>query len=220
LLGHLYRYPHPRDATKYIYSGQGAKRDAEHRRGRTSFGRRFKTRFPGAALPQPTREEVEVADQLELNELETISMFRYHTWHGYEDGMNLTLPGAQDYKNMGKIGGRIGGPIGGRIVGRIQGRKNVENGNLARIQSLGGRTHVESGHLARISKLPQTKAARQQNGRVAGRKAVESGQLANISSLGGRKIAESGLLVNANCVRWNIRRGKACTCGKHENKAA
>lgn len=46
-------------------------------------------------------------------------------------------------------GGRIGGPIGGRI----QGRKNVENGQLARIRAAGGRASgriaVESGRLDR-----------------------------------------------------------------------
>lgn len=96
----MYRYPHPLDATKFIYCGQGPKRDAAHRRGEKGFGRRFKRDFPGIELPQPIRETVEVADRLELNELETVWMFRYHTWRGYEGGMNLTFPGCLDYKNF------------------------------------------------------------------------------------------------------------------------
>ena len=52
----------------------------------------FKRDFPGIELPQPIRETVEVADRLELNELETVWMFRYHTWRGYEGGMNSHSP--------------------------------------------------------------------------------------------------------------------------------
>jgi hypothetical protein len=42
-------------------------------------------------------------------------MFIYHTWRGYEDGMNLTFPGSIDYLNMGRIGGHTGGCVQGRI---------------------------------------------------------------------------------------------------------
>jgi hypothetical protein len=63
---------------------------------------------------------------------------------------------------------------------------------------VGGRTqvgkNVESGHLERMRNLPQTKAAQ----RIHGRKAFESGQLAG-----------------GCCLRWNIRRGKPCVCGRH-----
>src|ERR1700676_2374815 len=100
MIGHLYRYPHPYDATRFIYCGQGAKRDVVHRRGTEGFGRRFKKAFLDVELPQPIREEVEVKDYLELNELETIWMFQYHTWRGYEGGMNLTFPGSDDYKRL------------------------------------------------------------------------------------------------------------------------
>src|SRR5258708_21051606 len=81
----IYRYPHPSDAGKWLYTGQAvnpARRDKEHRRGKEGFGRRFKKMFPGVELPQPDFQEVEVKDYLEANEEETIAIFRHHTWHG------------------------------------------------------------------------------------------------------------------------------------------
>lgn len=103
MIGTLYRYPNPTDGTKFVYVGQGSKRDSAHRRAVSSFGRRYRRMFPNAELPQPIREVFEVQDQLELNELETIWMFQYHTWHGYDGGMNLTIPGSDDYKNMARL---------------------------------------------------------------------------------------------------------------------
>jgi len=194
--GHLYRYPHPEDETRFIYVGQGAKRDKHHRRGISSFGRRFKKRFPDLELPQPIREVVEVANHLELNELEIVAMFQFRTWYGYEGGMNLQCPGSIDYKNFAKLSG-IASAASGRIqaigrknqeYGRVQGRVNAENGHMANIQKVGcvlgglkqgairGRQSVESGHLARIRELPQTKAAQS----AQGRRNVENGQLARI----------------------------------------
>jgi hypothetical protein len=175
VLGHLYRYPHPYDATKFIYCGQGISRDYFHRIGRTSFGSRFKKKFPGIELPQPIREQVEVENHLELNELETIWMFQYHTWRGYEGGMNLTFPGSVDYKTLGKIGGLIGGPIGGCI----QGRRNVESGQIASIRGIGGliggliagRIAAEKGQIQAVGYL---------GGRISGRKSVENGRLAQL----------------------------------------
>jgi len=128
-------------------------------------------------LPQPIREEIEVQNQLELNELETIWMFRFHTWRGYPGGMNLMLAGSQDYKNLG----------------RISGRKAVENGHLARVRSVSGRKARESGHLARIAS---------RGGRTQGRKNAENGHLASIASKGGRL---GGRITNHE--RWHIKRG-------------
>ncbi len=103
MIGHLYRYPHPFLSGVWIYCGQGENRDKRHLSGRSSFGRRFRQRFPGVELPQPILEAVEVQSQLELNEKETDWMRRYHTWRDYEDGMNLTLPGSDDYKDMSGV---------------------------------------------------------------------------------------------------------------------
>jgi hypothetical protein len=100
MIGHLYRYPHPNDPARFLYVGQGRKRDRNHRSGKSSFGRRFKRDFPNVDLSQPIREEFEVGDHIELNELETIWMFRYHTWYGYDGGMNYSLPGSSDYGNF------------------------------------------------------------------------------------------------------------------------
>jgi hypothetical protein len=176
----LYRYPHPHIEGKWIYVGQTlAKkrnaRDKSHRRGGLGFGANFKRRFPGIELPQPTREIVEVENQLELNGLEIVWMFQYHTWHGYEGGMNLTLPGSQDYKKISSL------------AGNISGRMNVENGHLDRIRKLPqtiaasiengkrlGRWAVQSGLLARIRELPQSKAAMSRSGKINGRKSKEN----------------------------------------------
>src|ERR1700684_4172099 len=105
MIGVLYRYPHPYDSTKFIYVGQGARRDKKHRAPFSSFGKRFKKKFPEIELPQPILEKIEVRDQIQLNEEETIWMFRYHTWVGYPDGMNITFPNTCDYKNLGRITG-------------------------------------------------------------------------------------------------------------------
>lgn len=219
MIGTLYRYPHPHDPTRFVYVGQGAKRDKDHRRGHKEFGKRFKKRFPDTELPQPIREEVEVKDHLELNELETIWMFRYHTWRGYDDGMNYIFPGSADYKLLGKLGGSIGG------------KKSAERGHMARMTNLPqtkaaqsavgkifghvqGLKNVENGHFARIKELPQTKKAMSANGRAQGRKNVISGHLLMIGRAQGPKNAPNAL--RTCCLRWSVRRGKPCICGWHE----
>ena len=105
-VGVLYRYPHPHVAGKYLYVGQGSKRDGEHRIGRSSFGRRFYQQFPDTEMPQPEYWAVSVSSKLELNEEETIAMFENHTWCGYEGGMNLSLPCSADYESMSIVGHR------------------------------------------------------------------------------------------------------------------
>jgi hypothetical protein len=154
MIGHLYRYPHPQDPTRFIYVGQGAKRDPIHRRGISSFGRRFKRLFPNVELPQPIREQIEVQNQADLNEEETIRMFLYHTWHGYPDGMNIGLPGIVDYSVLG----RAGGPVSGRM-------------------------NVESGHMGKLGSLPQSRAARIKNGLLLGSRAVNSGHIKILPAL-------------------------------------
>lgn len=99
---------------------------------------------------------------------------------------------------------------------------------------ISGRKAVESGQIFRISNLPQAKKAQRNNGRVQGRKNVESGQLAKVSTtesrikgghiagrISGHKAVESGhwarVASSGACQRWNINRGKPCTCGKHSS---
>lgn len=198
---HLYRYPHPTIPDRWIYVGQGANRDKRHRSGQSSFGRRFIKAFPDTPLPTPTRWTEPATNHLEANNAETAAMFKYHTWHGYLGGMNLTLPGSKDYEKMGHIGGSIGGRRaferrsgifgftlnqlsergrkGGKLGGITQGRINAANSHMARIQYLG----------AFLGNLAQPRQAKALGGRMAGR-------------------------INC-CLRWNINRGKPCVCGRH-----
>lgn len=173
MIGTLYRYPHPQDPTRFIYVGQVGdvknlqRRERKHRSGNTSFGRRFKKMFFDLDLPRPVYEYVEVENCFDLNDLETVWMFRYHTWCGYPEGMNLTFPGSADYTKVGSMGSREDKVRAGRIAGRI---------------------------------------------------AVDSGQLASIAASGGRLGGSFGGHLGGPitcCLRWNIRRGKPCTCGKH-----
>jgi len=213
MLGVLYRYPHPTIPNAWIYCGQGSKRDASHRRGITSFGRRFKKIFPGVELPLPTREEVEITNQFELNALETAWIHKYKTW--YENGgMNLIFPGSQDYFNIGKIGGKTNarnktgicgrtpekmsedGHKGGRIAGRI----SVETGRLAHLRTKEHQS--KAGRLAaRITNSKLTHEQRQKAGRLTVQKTTSEqrqawGRLGGL--LGG---------YHSTHKRWHVDRG-------------
>jgi hypothetical protein len=205
MIGTLYRYPHPLDPARFIYVGQGPNRDRDHRSGKQYFGRRFQKKFPGLELPQPIKEQIEVADHLELNELETIWMFRFHTWHGYPDGMNLTLPGADDYKRIA----RLGGLIGGRIA--------VETGQLKSVSSkggqVGGRKAVEDS-LGFCGRTPEQMVEDGHKGGSIG--GLIGGP--NRFKLHGNPATPEGIVTGGRitcCLRWNIKRGKLCTCGYH-----
>jgi hypothetical protein len=244
MIGTLYRYPHPKDATKFIYVGQGFNRDKDHRSGIQGFGKRFRKRFPNEILPEPIKEQIEVFSQLELNEEETIWMFRFHTWRGYPDGMNLTFPGSVDYKNVGKIGGQIavdtgqiqelaksgiGGRIGirkqsreakvaaGRLGGFAQPREAKVKGGRRSFELYGSWGTTEGRRKAglKVNKLYPNLAV--ENGRKARKMNPESTILAG--KKGGRKNVETGWIQRlariTNCLRWNIRRGKPCVCGEH-----
>lgn len=186
----LYRYPHPHDSTKFIYCGQAIKperRDRQHRTGKTSFGRRFKKLFPDVELTQPIREVVEAQDQLELNWLETEWMFRYHTWHGYAGGMNLTL-GSLDYKNMGLLGGRS-------RVANMTLEQRQEWGRKAGAASSASFTFEQRQERARKASLvahaSMTSEQRKERSRKAGIKNAESGHLIRIASVGGHALMAS-----------------------------
>ena len=234
----LYRYPHPEDPTRFIYVGQVWDtnrlqiRNEEHQSGLRGFGFRFKKKYPNVNLPSPICEFVEVFDQLELNELETIWMFRFHTWRGYPDGENLTLPGAIDYKDIAYLGGVVSGRLfvesgNASIFGKKWGQRSVENGQLARMRtpehqreaaSARGRKNVQTGHIQAL-------------GREYGRKNKESGFIQNLGHTQGLINKEKGLGIFApgydrdtggrvsRCLRWRIRRGKTCICGKHLGEA-
>jgi hypothetical protein len=223
----LYRYQDPTDLSKTLYVGQGAKRDRVHRAERSSFGRRFRRRFPGQKLPQPIRWTVEVANQLELNELETIAMFQYRSWHGY-GGMNLGLPGSTDYPTLNSAiphedrvrNGRIGGLKGGLVSGRNARENHTGICGMTPQQrrEAGRRSHALHPDLAIAW------------GRKLGRKAATNGQLAIARSkinpeklraaarANARKRVESGRWAEIAGLglhyRWHIKRGvsKPETC--------
>jgi len=151
MIGHLYRYPHPFDTAKFLYVGQGIKRDYYHRSGKSSFGRRFKRDFPNVELPQPVREQIEIQNHTDLNEFETIWMFRYHTWKGYVGGMNLTFPGSKDYLSLGN-------------PDQLEKIRTVKHQREAGRK--GGLAVARSGQLDFIRNLPQTKKACSENGKI------------------------------------------------------
>jgi hypothetical protein len=183
MLGTLYRYPHPLIEGRWLYVGQGPNRDIKHRKGIGSFGRRFKKYFPECALPQPVQEHMEVQNYSELNELETIWMFQYHTWHGYDGGMNLRFPGDLNYKVLGILGGAATKEStngrksnGGRRFYELYGSPNTFEGS-----SKQGRRNAENGHLNKI----RSRESCSKGGRIGGRNGthedrVRSGRLAGL----------------------------------------
>jgi hypothetical protein len=134
---------------------------------------------------------VDVRDRFELNELETIWMFRFHTWHpAYPNGYNITLPGSQDYLKLGVIGGRIAVESGQLAsVRNIQAlvQKNIETGHIQALGRVYGRKAVESGRLVKIC----TREVRARGGRITGRNNVENGHLARLRTPEHQKLAGS-----------------------------
>ena len=219
--GTLYRYSHPNDLTRFIYVGQGYNRDRFHRSGKSSFGRRFKEDFPNIELSQPIEEEFEIVDQAHLNVLETVWIFQFKTWYKY-GGMNITLPGSTDYKNLGKITGRINASIGHMnsirttqscaLGGRIGGRRRVELYGTPETPegcAKGGR--ATGGHNARklIAQgrgiFGRSVEQHSKDSQIAGRVNVKSGHM--------KSLGNSGIGL---CYRWNIKRQKPCICGVHQ----
>jgi hypothetical protein len=192
VLGHLYRYPHPEDPTKFLYCGQGLRRDKDHRSGKSSFGRRFKKLFPDIGLPQPIRSEVEVVDQENLNTMETAWMVLYQTLHLF-GGMNLTLPGSDDYKNMGRLGSMVAHSVkdenGKSVLGVRLAKFSHEHGVLAAVRNrpghqsragkAGGLVAVESGQLASYRTPKHQAEAGHIGGRTGGRIANDAAHQAN-----------------------------------------
>jgi hypothetical protein len=197
----LYSYPHPFDPCKWLYVGQGVNRDSRHRSGKTSFGRRFKALFPDIRLPGPVRWAEPADNHLDANLAETVAMFRYHAWHGYPGGMNLTLPGSQDYTDMGHIGGKV---------------NSEKPGYFARIGHIGGLIGGHKGGITAIRKLSREAKVRggKEAARIQPREAKVRGGHAG-GSIGGHLGGPIGALIT-NCLRWNVHRGKPCICGKHK----
>lgn len=208
--GYIYRYTHPQDPTRFIYVGQGKRRHAAHRAGRSSFGRRFKVLFPGIQLLPPVVEEVEVNDRFRLNELETIAMFRFHSWRGYAGGMNLTIPGSADYLRLGRIAVETGS------LERIKTKESMRKGGHS-----AGLLHVASGHLARISSKGGSSPAGFAHKSIIGKHNARTGLLDRIrlpkemlrELLEGCRTPEHQRRANvaANHKRWHTNRNSAST---------
>lgn len=134
------------------------------------------------------REQIDVENQLELNEEETIRMFIYHTWRGYKDGMNLQIPGAEDYKNSGKFGGLSAAQSGQLEKARnyperkekwaeiIQSEKAKENRKIQGFKQ--GKKNVESGHWATL----RTREIIMMGAKAAGALAAKTGQINKIKT--------------------------------------
>lgn len=221
MLGTLYRYHHPEDSTRFIYVGQGSDRDRRHRSGSGSFGRRFKRDFPNFELPQPIREVVEVADRFELNELETIWMFRYHTWRGYDGGMNLTFPGRIDYTSVAILGSAAGSSKGGLVAGR----KAAENGQLKKALAaimpedkikyarMGGQVAKQSGQIRALGLANIGKAQASRSTELKQELGHRNIKFALAAAHDPNAMKQRG--IRAMCLMWKIRKGKSCTCGTH-----
>lgn len=227
MIGYLYRYCHPSNPSKILYVGQGKTRDYRHRNGKSSFGRRFKKRFPASELPQPIHWTVEVQNQLELNEEETIAMFRFHSYHWWEGGMNLSLPGSLDYKILGKMSAIINRQNKtSAVFSRTQEQQKANSvflrnwwknmplqqkeKHIENFRNMGkkfGNQNVINGHLAIIRQNP--KRLSNLRAKKQGVRAKESGQIQALGKTGvGGKISR--------CLRWNIKRNKPCICGVHK----
>lgn len=178
MIGYLYRYPHPTQLNKFVYVGQGPNRDKAHRYGKTSFGRRFKALFPNISLPVPVKEIVDVENQSHLNDLETIWMFRFHTWHGYDGGMNLVVPGI-DFRNEAVKKGQIKG-----------GQSNVINKT-----GICGRSKEKMSFDGRIAGLASAKS-----------KPLTTEKLSEMGKIGGQRVVELGLFKKVNHYRWHSNR--------------
>jgi hypothetical protein len=182
----LYRYPHPFDSEKFIYCGQttGKNRDKRHRAGYDGFGRRFKKKFPGIELPSPIFETVEVTDHLELNWLEIEWMFRYRTWHGYADGMNISVPGSHDYKNISAAGRIIRSSLSFETQSEIM--KRVAAGATTEERSAWGKAVPKAVRVAAAKKAIETLGPE-------GRSAMAKTRAENMTSERRKEIALKGL---------------------------
>lgn len=228
----IYRYSHPTEFGKWLYTGQTTNlkgRDARHRKGNEGFGRRFKKLFPGLELPQPDFREVEVNDHIEANIEETIAIFVNRTWRG-QGGMNLTLPGSTNYARVASLGGlsiphevcvlngQRMGPINGKISGPRNGRRAVESGQLSRARAKDLRTTEERiQNLNRVRNLPQSVKARNDTGKALGKRNVETGRIHILGREQGRKNVESGWIqalgrsnrnngIKTSHDRWHVKR--------------
>lgn len=213
MIGTLYRYPHPKDPSRFIYVGQGPNRDKQHRFGFTSFGKRFKEIFPNTRMPEPIKEIVEILDHSELNDLETIWMFRYHTWRGYPNGMNLTFPNTIDYKLIGsyqcredKVKGNAPLPrearvLGGKRVYELHPEFRKQIGRKVGLILLKSKLGLFG-----MSEEDKLKAC-SDGGKIGGRIATQSGHINRIKTVESLKKGQLMGGDKSRHTRWHVNRG-------------
>lgn len=127
--------------------------------------------------------------------------------------------------NARSIAGKKGGKVSGRKNGTAQGKKNLESGQWDRVRckdgrggKIGGKIAVESGRIANMPTFESCSKGGQRRQELhpnlssdIGKRAVESGRFASIATFESR--SKGGRVTN--CLLWNIRRDKPCTCGQH-----
>jgi hypothetical protein len=137
-------------------------------------------------------------------------------------GEGFTGRHTEEAKHKCAIAGKIGGAISGPAVGR----RNAESGRVNVIGKLGGQAAVQSGQLASVTPLARAglkqwikdhPEAHAENCSKAGRKNVETGHMTRMRSKLTPELLTLGGRISM-CNRWNIRRGKPCTCGTHSIK--
>src|ERR1700733_6989917 len=136
--------------------------------------------------------------------------------------MQMKGKSAEAWLEVCRLGGKRVHELYPNLASEMGKRAHMLHPNLARkTGKIAGRISVESGRLASY-RTPehQRKAAA-----AAGKKNVESGHMQSLGRAQGKKNVESGHWASlrtsehqrmASCSRWNISRGKPCTCSKHK----
>jgi hypothetical protein len=108
--------------------------------------------------------------------------------------MNLTLPGSQDYTNIGRIGGLSVSTEAAILRGK-KGNKGLSREDKVKGGRMGARNQpLEARSRGGKNQPWETKV--------------------RIGRIGGLLGGPIGGKITA-CLRWNVNRGKPCTCGKH-----
>jgi hypothetical protein len=180
--------------------------------GKSSFGRRFKRLFPDTPFPQPVRWEEPANNHLDANLAETVAMFKYHTWYGYPGGMNLTLPGSTDYRDISLIANRVHEANGTALWGLTK-EQRAEASRLSQCTQKAKRLGIFRLTKDQLSK--NGKKGGTTGGPVQGRRNADNGHLAKIRQLATKsRLAEPlgfraailcMVIVCFYCVRYELR---------------
>jgi hypothetical protein len=124
-------------------------------------------------------------------------------------------PGLMRIKTFDSLskGGKHGSKVANCLQWRIRRGQSCICGTHSEIQlvEIPIRINVMTSVLRATLRSRRKQTAGRIGGKVTGRMNVESGHLESLRTPEHQRMA--GMI--ANCLRWNIRRGKPCTCGKH-----